>query len=47
MSDARNIKVRLPFDVGVMHFVGVGGIGMSGIAAVMKNLGYDVRGSDV
>ncbi|MFN0022495.1 MAG: UDP-N-acetylmuramate--L-alanine ligase [Parvularculaceae bacterium] len=47
MSEARNIKVRLPFNVGVMHFVGVGGIGMSGIAAVMKNLGYDVRGSDV
>lgn len=47
MSEAKNIKVRLPFDVGVMHFVGVGGIGMSGIAAVMKNLGYDVRGSDV
>ncbi|MFN3961234.1 MAG: UDP-N-acetylmuramate--L-alanine ligase [Parvularculaceae bacterium] len=47
MSEAKNIKVRLPFDVGVMHFVGIGGIGMSGIAAVMKNLGYDVRGSDV
>ena len=47
MSEARNIKVRLPFGVGVVHFVGIGGIGMSGIAAVMKNLGYDVRGSDV
>jgi UDP-N-acetylmuramate--alanine ligase len=47
MSEAKNIKVRLPFNVGVMHFVGIGGIGMSGIAAVMKNLGYDVRGSDV
>ncbi|MEZ5921373.1 MAG: UDP-N-acetylmuramate--L-alanine ligase [Parvularculaceae bacterium] len=47
MSESKNIKVRLPFDVGVMHFVGIGGIGMSGIAEVMKNLGYDVRGSDV
>lgn len=47
MSESKNIKVRLPFGVGVVHFVGIGGIGMSGIAAVMKNLGYDVRGSDV
>ncbi len=47
MSESRNIKVRLPFGVGVVHFVGIGGIGMSGIAAVMKNLGYEVRGSDV
>ena len=41
------IKIRLPFDVGVVHFVGIGGIGMSGIAEVMHNLGYTVRGSDV
>ena len=47
MNDPRNIKVRLPFKVGVVHFVGVGGIGMSGIASVMRNLGYTVRGSDV
>ncbi|NWG91147.1 MAG: UDP-N-acetylmuramate--L-alanine ligase [Parvularculaceae bacterium] len=47
MSEARNIKVRLPFGVGVVHFVGIGGIGMSGIAEAMKNLGYEVRGSDV
>ena len=47
MSEARNIKINLPFDVGVVHFVGIGGIGMSGIASVMHNLGYDVRGSDV
>ncbi|MBI1366749.1 MAG: UDP-N-acetylmuramate--L-alanine ligase [Alphaproteobacteria bacterium] len=39
--------MRLPFDVGVIHFVGIGGIGMSGIAEVMHNLGYEVRGSDV
>lgn len=47
MSETGKIKVRLPFQSGIMHFVGIGGIGMSGIAAVMKNLGYDVRGSDV
>lgn len=47
MSESKNIKVRLPFGVGVVHFVGIGGIGMSGIAEVMQNLGYDVRGSDV
>ncbi len=47
MSESRNIKVRLPFGVGVVHFVGIGGIGMSGIAEVMQNLGYEVRGSDV
>ena len=40
-------KTRLPFSVGALHFVGIGGIGMSGIAAVMHNLGYEVRGSDV
>ena len=34
-------------DIGTIHFVGIGGIGMSGIAEVMKNLGYDVQGSDV
>jgi len=47
MSEARNIKIRLPFRVGVVHFVGIGGIGMSGIAEVMHNLGYHVQGSDV
>ena len=47
MSEARKIKIKLPFGVGVVHFVGIGGIGMSGIASVMHNLGYEVRGSDV
>ncbi|MFQ5346677.1 MAG: UDP-N-acetylmuramate--L-alanine ligase [Rhodothalassiaceae bacterium] len=37
----------LPFDIGTIHFVGIGGIGMSGIAEVMHNLGYRVQGSDV
>ena len=31
----------------VMHFVGIGGIGMSGIAEVLNNLGHKVQGSDV
>lgn len=36
----------VPFDIGTVHFVGIGGIGMSGIAEVMHNLGYAVQGSD-
>ncbi|MXO69147.1 UDP-N-acetylmuramate--L-alanine ligase [Altererythrobacter marinus] len=34
-------------DIGTIHFVGIGGIGMSGIAEVMHNLGYSVQGSDL
>jgi UDP-N-acetylmuramate--alanine ligase len=34
-------------DIGTIHFVGIGGIGMSGIAEVMHNLGYTVQGSDI
>ncbi len=34
-------------DIGTIHFVGIGGIGMSGIAEVMANLGYKVQGSDI
>jgi len=34
-------------DIGTIHFVGIGGIGMSGIAEVMGNLGYTVQGSDI
>ncbi|WP_417450494.1 UDP-N-acetylmuramate--L-alanine ligase [Kordiimonas sp.] len=37
----------IPFDIGTVHFVGIGGIGMSGIAEVMHNLGYKVQGSDM
>jgi UDP-N-acetylmuramate--alanine ligase len=37
----------LPLDIGVIHFVGIGGIGMSGIAEILHNLGYQVQGSDV
>ncbi len=38
---------RLPFDIGPLHFIGIGGIGMSGIAEIMHNLGYRVQGSDI
>ena len=34
-------------DIGIIHFIGIGGIGMSGIAEVMHNLGYRVQGSDI
>ncbi len=37
----------LPLSIGVIHLVGIGGIGMSGIAEVMHNLDYEVQGSDV
>ena len=37
----------LPLDIGLIHFVGIGGIGMSGIAEVLHNLGYKVQGSDL
>lgn len=38
---------NVPFDIGLVHFVGIGGIGMSGIVEVMHNLGYAVQGSDL
>jgi len=38
--------MRLPREIGPVHFIGIGGIGMSGIAEVMVNLGYTVQGSD-
>ena len=38
---------KLPTDVGPIHFVGIGGIGMSGIAEVLLNHGYQVQGSDL
>jgi UDP-N-acetylmuramate--alanine ligase len=37
----------LPLDIGLVHFVGIGGIGMSGIAEILHNLGYQVQGSDM
>ena len=41
------MATKVPFDTGPIHFVGIGGIGMSGIAEVMLNLGYTVQGSDL
>lgn len=54
MSPQRTIPLKafplsrtLSLEVGVIHFVGIGGIGMSGIAEILHNLGYHVRGSDL
>ncbi len=41
------MTIALPLDIGLIHFVGIGGIGMSGIAEVLLNLGYQVQGSDL
>jgi len=38
---------RMPLSIGAIHFIGIGGIGMSGIAEVMRNIGYTVQGSDL
>jgi len=40
------VRTRVPLDIGAIHFIGIGGIGMSGIAEIMHNLGYKVQGSD-
>jgi UDP-N-acetylmuramate--alanine ligase len=39
--------MKLPLELGAIHFVGIGGIGMSGIAEVLINHGYTVQGSDL
>ena len=41
------LATRLPLNLGSIHFIGIGGIGMSGIAEVLFNLGYSVQGSDI
>ena len=38
---------KLPLAVGTLHFIGIGGIGMSGIAEALNYMGYDVQGSDI
>ena len=38
--------MKMPRDIGPVHFVGIGGIGMSGIAEILHDQGYKVRGSD-
>jgi UDP-N-acetylmuramate--alanine ligase len=43
---ALNLKT-IPFDLGKIHFIGIGGIGMSGIAEILHNLGYKISGSDL
>jgi UDP-N-acetylmuramate--alanine ligase len=44
----RSAIEKMMFDnVGILHFIGIGGIGMSGIAEIMHNLGYQVQGSDL
>src|SRR5580658_163173 len=45
-NGAAGLVMKLPRDIGPVHFIGIGGIGMSGIAEVMLNLGYVVQGSD-
>ena len=42
-----NAATKLPLELGAIHFVGIGGIGMSGIAEVLLNHGYQVQGSDL
>ena len=37
----------IPIDIGTLHFIGIGGIGMSGIAEILVALGYKVQGSDL
>lgn len=38
---------KIPLDIGTLHFVGIGGIGMSGIAEILQSLNYPVQGSDM
>ena len=40
------VQTRVPLDIGAIHFIGIGGIGMSGIAEIMLRIGYEVQGSD-
>ncbi len=46
-NETMNGVTKLPLDVGPIHFVGIGGIGMSGIAEVLLSHGYTVQGSDL
>ena len=42
----KSINTKLPIGLGAIHFIGIGGIGMSGIAEVLLSLGYTIQGSD-
>jgi len=46
-KDIQPVRIGHPVNIGILHFVGIGGIGMSGIAEVMHNFGYRVQGSDI
>ncbi|MFN3739130.1 MAG: UDP-N-acetylmuramate--L-alanine ligase [Thermodesulfovibrionales bacterium] len=46
-KNSKTVAFKNPFDYRIVHLVGIGGIGMSGIAEVLHNLGYEVRGSDM
>ena len=46
MTRRKNLPTKLPEKLGPIHFVGIGGIGMSGIAELLLNYGYSVQGSD-
>ena len=43
----QSTDIQMPINVGRLHFVGIGGIGMSGIAEILINLGYELSGSDI
>src|ERR1700735_200195 len=43
---ATPVTTRVPLDIGAIHFIGIGGIGMAGSAEIMHNRGYKVQGSD-
>src|SRR5438445_1532302 len=47
MAGISSIKHFNPLSIGILHFVGIGGIGMSGIPEILHNLGYRVQGSDL
>ncbi len=47
MKNTTIVNMQMPIDIGRLHFVGIGGIGMSGIAEILLNLGYKVSGSDL
>ena len=38
---------EMPLTIGTIHFVGIGGIGMNGLALIMKSLGFRIQGSDL
>ena len=42
-----NVSTKFPVEIGSIHFIGIGGIGMSGIAEILINQGYSVQGSDL